>query len=335
MRLFFVCLFLSALPISAQEVLPADDEITVTDTEPLCTVAGTTGMTVLPVRLLDIPLLASPEPTPRAPLVLDWPAVAAPRPHTFALRIAVGGISRRTCDPFGRLGVECGYSRSPAATISLGSTWWSLDVSGSRSTGAVRRNSGDAVLTAQAGRIGPVRIGITLEAQVESWYRTVYRFEDTTLGTTRNLEAGFGGVHVGVGDYSGRHLRLVLLGGYWRSIYRGTLAVPAFSGYETLAHDEFGLGRVRLEAGSIPIGSRTRISGTAQRSWAFLTSQHPSVSPVVPPAQWSVTVDASVRAWSMTPRSHMEVALYSRVSTGELPLLDDTAVGLSLAWRFR
>lgn len=303
---------------------PDDPEITVTDTaplaHPLCTPAKLPPV-LLPVRRLYLDasgnLAFTPSPKPRS---------------TFWAEVGVGGARTRTCDPFGRFDTECADRTGPSAFIGIGDDRLRLEA-GATLTGA----NGRILHASLRGRIaspGPVRVGLALEGTDLSWSRPVFTGGNTTLGTDRRAQAAFMGLDLGWGDYHAAHARVVLLPGYWRSTYHGTLSVPGYTGSEAFARDEFALARIRLEGGDIPLGRRVTVSGNVQRTWAYFVGRRTTASSAVPLVEWSGGVRASVRAWGA---GRFGVRLFSelRLADTGASILDDRTFGVGAAVRFR
>lgn len=322
-------LVMFALLAAAQEpsAHPADaPEVTVTDIAPLAhpfTEPAELPPVILPVRRMHLDASGN--------LVLERPG----RPQSsFWAEIGIAAAHTRICDPFGRLGTECANGTGPSAFASIGGARFRLNASGALFGSTPEGRDLRVSLRGTAAAMGPVRIGLALEGVDLVWSRPIFAGGTTELGTERRLQAAFMGIDAGWGDYNRVHARIVILPGYWKSTYHGTLRVPGYTGAQALALDEFVLARLRLEAGNIPLGPRVTLSGNVQRTWPHFVGHRTTASPAVPRVEWSGGIRASARIWG-AHRFGFRLFSEVRLSNTDLSLLDSRAFVVGTSLRFR
>lgn len=304
MKHFAALLVLAAVPALAQEPAATTDR----------------PVDILPIRHLDLSGLSAP----------GFP-VKQGRQFWFQLS-AAGGV-QGLCDPFGRFDTECSGAVAPVASVSAGGSYWSIRTTGGLYPGLVSGMFGEATVRGQFTRIGPVGLGLTLEAAGRTWQRDVFTSGTSTIGTSRRVIAGFGGLDVSVGRLDRRHVSIAVLPGFWQSSYKGTTDTGAPP--QELAHHEYALVRVRLEAHNFAVGRRVRVSGILERTGFYLTERHPVPAPFAPAVQWAFMPSLSYKIWTPSRHTSFNVALQMTVTGGGPSQLREQGLDLGIAWRFR
>ncbi len=300
MHWFAMCLFLSAPPTPAHQATPS--------------------VSVLPVKHLDIRPLELP----------GWPVRHR---DPFWLRIEVAGGTQEICDPFGRFDTECSTPLTPKLSLSGGGTRWGVWASGGRYLLDMNGKFGEATARGKFFSIGPVAIGATIELASQTWQRDVFTSDSTVIGTSRHVKAGFMGVDLRVGRFDRQYVSLAVLPGFWKSSYMGTANTGEPP--QELAHQEYVLLRVRVEAHTISVTNRMEVSGSLERTSFYRNERHPTAAPFAPAVQWAFTPSASYRLWSPSRHATFTTTLRLTVTAPGPSQLRERGVDLGLAWRFK